>query len=415
MFKARIFSFLIIIFMSDFALAHAQTHDLDYYLQRATSNSPLLKDYQNQISSGQIDSQLVRAANRPRVMANGQVAFYPVINGYGYDQAITNGGNYSGVITVTQPLYNKSILLPQYRQIRIQNLTVVNDEKISKLDLNKNITHQYLTAYAGLQQLQSNKEVYQLLLGQQDILKRLVQSGIYKETDYLTFLTTLQSQEVAVSELQLQYKVDLSMLNYLSGIKDTSTITLAEPSLILAYQAVRDSSVFFRQFALDSLHIRNQRSLLDAQYKPNVSWFADAGLNASKLNQAYHDFGASFGINLSIPVYDGKQRHLRYQQFKMAEETRRNYASFYHQQYDQQLAMLFQQLQGTGKLIQIIENKLKTLQLLIDVDKKLLNTGDLRITDYMLAINNYLTIKGNLNQAEINRYLVINQLNYWNH
>lgn len=419
-FRERVYSLKIvfifnIVFPGIFFSAHAQTHDLNFYLNVASSNSPLLKDYQNQIKSGKIDSLLIKAANRPEVLANGSVMIAPVINGYGYDEAITDGAHYTGVVSVSQPLFNKAILKPQYRQIEIQNLTIANNAKISRLGLNKNITNQYLTAYAGLQQLRSNKEVWQLLQKQQEILKRLVQQGVYKETDYLTFLTALQSQEVSVKQLQLQYKNDLSMLNYLSGIQDTSTVTLAAPSMDLRYHVTSDSSIFLRQYILDSLRIKNQRSLLDVQYKPTIDWFADAGLNSSVLDQVYHYFGASFGINFLVPIYDGKQRDLKYQQFKIAEQTREYYADFYHHQYNQQLAMLMQQLHGTNQLIQTIQEKLKTLQLLLKVDQRLLNTGGLHITDYMLAINNYLTIKSNLSQAKVNRYQIINQLNYWDH
>lgn len=415
MFKVRKLLFLILIVIGNFSLAFAQTHNLDYYLHKAITNSPLLKDYQNRIRSGQIDSLLIRATKKPHIFANGQVAFYPTINGYGYDKAITNGGNYSGVVSISQPLFNKGILAPQYQQVQIKNLTITNKSKISSLDLNKRITQQYLIAYADIQQIQTNKKVYKLLQGQQPILKALVQNGIYKETDYLTFLSTLQSQEITISQLKLKYKKNLSVLNYLSGIQDTSTVALAEPSLSTNDLMKQDSSVFLRQYQLDSLHIQNQKALVDAQYKANISWFANAGLNTAKLSQAYHNFGAGAGVNFSIPIYDGKRRKLKYQQFKIAEQTRENYASFYHHQYNQQQALLLQQLKGTNSLIQKIKQKLKTLQLLIDVDKKLLNTGDLRITDYMLSIRHYLMISNNLNQTKVSSYQIINKLNYWNH
>jgi hypothetical protein len=51
---------------------------------------------------------------------------------------------------------------------------------------------------------------------------------------------------------------------------------------------------------------------------------------------------------------------------------------------------------------------------LIKVDNQLLQTGDLRIADLILAVNNYLTIKNLRTTTTINKMQLINQLNYWN-
>lgn len=394
--------------------APAQTRDLGYYLHSATSHSPLLKDYRNRIRSGSLDSMLIRAAHRPQVLANGQVMIAPVIHGYGYDEAITNGGNYEAILSVSQPLFTQRILEPQYRSLALRGQTIGNEARISTLDLKKSITAQYITAYATYQQILSGKEVLQLLEAQQDILKKLAQSGVYKQTDYLNFLVTLQSQQIALSQLQMQYQTEISMLNYLCGIQDTSSVLLAVPEITPAVRTHGSASVFYRKYVLDSLKIINNKAAIDARYKPSVNWFADAGLQSSQPSTFDKNFGAAFGVNLSIPVYDGKQRRLEYRKLKIAEDTRAGYASFFKQQYDQQRAMLLQQLSQSRQLNAQITDKLKAAQLLMDADKQLLNTGNLPITDYALAIHNYLSIKNDLIQSQISTLLILNELNYWN-
>ncbi|HEY6083478.1 MAG TPA: TolC family protein [Chitinophagaceae bacterium] len=409
------YSFTCVLLLSTCAIVYGQSNDLQFYLQQGVGNSPLLKDYQNQIRSGGIDSMLIRASHRPQVLANGQLMVAPTINGYGYDQAITNGGNYAATVGASQPIFNRKILEPQYRGILLQNQTIGNTAQISELDVKKNITAQYVTAYADYQQMTANREVYELLHAQQELLKQLVQRAVYKQTDYLNFQVALQSQEITLSQLQIQYRSDIASLNYICGINDTGMVILASPDMMDLSVVDRPHSVFFRQFTLDSLKIVNNKALVDTKYRPSVNWFADAGLQSSQLNTAYKSFGASFGVNLSVPIYDGKQRQLEYRRLKIEEDTRNNYASFFDRQYDQQVAMLLQQLKAEDGLVNEIKEKLKVSQLLMDISKKQLNTGDLRITDYILAINNYLSVKGSLNQAEINRYQIINQLNYWYH
>ena len=83
-------------------------------------------------------------------------------------------------------------------------------------------------------------------------------------------------------------------------------------------------------------------------------------------------------------------------------------------QYKQQINQLNQQISETGKLIEEINVQLKYAESLIKVDTELLQTGDLRIADLILAVNSYLTTKNLLTQTTVSRLQLINQLNYWN-
>jgi hypothetical protein len=56
----------------------------------------------------------------------------------------------------------------------------------------------------------------------------------------------------------------------------------------------------------------------------------------------------------------------------------------------------------------------KYIETLIDANGKLLETGDIKMTDYVLALNNYITAKNLVVQNMIARLQIINQLNYWN-
>jgi DNA polymerase III psi subunit len=71
------------------------------------------------------------------------------------------------------------------------------------------------------------------------------------------------------------------------------------------------------------------------------------------------------------------------------------------------------QLKDIEQLLGKIDNQLKYSKMLIDTDQKLLNTGDLKVNDFLLAINNYRSIQFSQTQQQINRLLLINQLNYW--
>ncbi|MGN6617579.1 MAG: TolC family protein, partial [Ilyomonas sp.] len=122
----------------------------------------------------------------------------------------------------------------------------------------------------------------------------------------------------------------------------------------------------------------------------------------------------SFGLNLTIPIYDGGQRKLQHQRLDIAEQTRQYYRDFFQTEYNQQLAQLMQQLNSTQQLIDETTAQLKYVEGLIQSDKKLLATGDVRIADYIIAINNYLNAKNTITQNTLNKLQIITQINYWN-
>ena len=61
----------------------AQKNSLDYFVNNAIANSPLLKDYYNQVLSFRLDSQLLRATLKLQVNGISNNSYAPVINGWG--------------------------------------------------------------------------------------------------------------------------------------------------------------------------------------------------------------------------------------------------------------------------------------------------------------------------------------------
>ena len=403
-----------ILFIGVYVCCYAQNNQLQYYIYNALHNSPLLKDYQNQLELNKYDSLLIRAGFKTQVTGSSINSYAPVFKGWGYESAITNGGAFATLVGVNKLLPNKKNIATQFENIQLQNQSIGNTAQITEQDLKRSIITQYITAAGSLQQLNVNKEISLLLGKEEAILKKLTQSNVYKQSDYLSFLVTLQQQDLLVKQLSIQYKNELATLNYLSGLKDTSTVILQNPDIILKPLPGIEQSVFFKQFEIDSLKLGNSKKLIDINYRPKINLYADAGFNSTLAYSAYKNFGTSFGASLIVPIYDGKQKKLQYSKIDIAEKTRTNYQSFFSSQYQQQIAQLTQQLAATNDLITDINNQLKYTQSLIDVNGKLLGAGEVRVTDYIIALNNYINAKNLITQNNINRLQIINQLNYWN-
>ena len=404
----------IFFFITVAAASFSQNNTLDYFINRAVANSPLIKDYANQMESIQADSLLVRASYKPQVTGTSFNSYPPVIKGVGYDEAITNGGNFSTLVGVNKAIPNKKNLDAQFESLRLQNRSIANASGISEQDLRRTITAQYITAYGDMLQLNFNKSIDSFLAKEEIVLKKLTEQNVYRQVDYLAFLVTLQQQRLLIRQQAIQFQNDFASLNYLCGIPDTSMIELKDPGIHLNTLPGIENSIFFKQFGIDSLRLLNNKTLVDLSYKPKFNVFADAGFNSSLAYRAYKNFGTSFGISASVPIYDGRQRKIQYSKIAIAERTRQNYQSFFTSQYNQQIAQLTQQLKATESLINDINDELKYSESLITVNEKLLETGEVKIADYILALSSYLNAKNLITQNNINRLQIINQINYWN-
>ena len=391
----------------------AQKKDLDYFVNQAINNSPLLKDYQNQVLSFSLDSQIIRASLKPQVNGISNNSYAPIINGWGYDEVISNGQQLSALIQVSKSFLSSKTIASQIANLQLQSQTIANNVKISEQDVIKAITDQYIVTYGEQLQLDYNYEINDLLRKEDSLLKKLTQDNVYKQNEYLTFVVTLQQQLLSTSQLETQYNFDYAALNYLAGIVDTTTTRLQDPQLNSKTFGDFTNSVFYRQFVLDSLKLANDRMLVDLNYRPKINAYGDGGYNSSLTYKPYKNFGVSVGVNLTIPIYDGRQKKLQYSKIDLQERTRIFKRDFFILQRNQQMLQLIQQLNATDKLIVQVNKQIKYTETLIIVSQKLLATGDIRLTDFILTLNNYFNAKFLVTQNYITRLKIINQINYW--
>ena len=210
---------------------------LDFYLSEAQNNSPLLKDYKNQVLANQLDSLRLLASFKPQVTAVTNNSYYPNLGSFGYDNAISNGGNYTAQLFVNKSIIPRRNLANQLETITLQSAGIQANTKISQQDLTRTITAQYVTTYGDYLQIKFNQEVLDLFKNEEVILKKLTQTNVYKQTEYLTFLVTLQQQELQLKRLKIQFLNDFGTLNYLCGIapennQQTQITDIPTPNII---------------------------------------------------------------------------------------------------------------------------------------------------------------------------------------
>jgi hypothetical protein len=405
-------AFLILLFFGFGLTGFSQTRNLEYYINEGLRNSPVLTDLQNQLTSSSVDSLLIEAQRKPQIEGKSLLLYSPFTKNFGYDEVITDGGNYQAVAYVSQIILNRKIIDNKYQAAGIQKKSIGISRKLSVAELKRSITNLYLQSYSDFSEYLFNSSFFELLENEVSIINQFVINGICNKTDYLSLLVETEGQAVLVNQLHNQFKKDIRSLNEICGITDTGHVVLLLPSIYIREEASPAEYIFLKQFGIDSLQIINEKTALDLKYRPAVTWFADAGVLTSKPFNFYRHFGASAGISFTVPIYDGHQKKLDEQKLSLKEETRFSYKNSSRKVYDQQFLRLKGEMEGMEEVKIKIENQLAISDQLVKSLKAQLESGIIMMTDYINAIKNYRNISRNLNLVNIEILLLRNEMNY---
>ena len=409
-------AFLIIIFslLLFHTTIHAQSRSLQDYIQAGKQNSPLLQDYENTASIAQLENQKVKADYKyPVVQASANIMDAPIINGVGYDEAITNGSWYAAQAGVSIPLFSKPFETAELNKNSLDAQKAVWQGKMSWNEVKRQIADGYAQCYADQRLLENARDLLEIITAQHHLSQELAQKGIMKGSDVLLIELEVSNQKIKVKDQLAGLQHDLHMLNALCGISDTSLVKLAPPDFILSMEKV-DSSRFLKQYILDSLMALNQQEQFNLKYKPKVSAYADAGLNAVYLTSPQDNLGFSVGLSMNFTLFDHGQRKITEQQTKIKLNTASRYKKYFLNRRDQQLHSYRVQIGLANQKINELDTQVKQYKRLMHIYKSELASGDLSVNDYLVFFRNYLQAEQEYINQHKNKNTLINAYNYWN-
>lgn len=404
---------LSMLFFSCFKISAQSKNTLSYFLATAQSNSPLLNDYNNQVISNRIDSLKLKATYGFIVTGEGTAGYSPNIKGWGYDSALTNGQSLFAGVRVAKEFISRNNLNTRLAGINASIAQVLAQKNISLQTLNKQIADQYIATYASQQQYNLSKEIIHLLDQEDIVLKKLTQAAVFKQTDYLTFKVTLQQNELTLEQQKADWQNNYSLLKYLSGIVDDTFEPVEKPSFNETLNSTSfDESMYAKAFQADSLKLSNDAKIIEYNYKPKITAFSDSGYQSSFTTTPYKNFGMSVGVGVTIPIYDGHQKKMLLQQNQLSLDTRKKYLEQTQRQYQQQILQVNNQMEQYDKMISKANEQITYAKTLVEANAKQLPTGDVRMVDFILSINNLLSLKGNIIQYNTTLFNLKNQLQY---
>lgn len=421
--------FLLFIVIAFSQLSNAQeTYPLSYFLRNAEINSAELQKTNNLQKIGQLQIEIIKAQqNAFNIDATGEVLVAPYFNNngnaidvttnpsrdaFGYDVGITNGGLYSAQLNITKNLFNSAATQNLLFQNKILSDSLqLYSEKITH-NIIKNITDTYITAYQLQLKQTINKEIAADLENRLKVVEVLVKHAILQQSDYLLLQVDINQKELELLQLESDLQKNLNQLFTLCALPLKENVVLEVPNLTSSLNET--ANYFNKKFKVDSLQIEAEQLVYENRYKPQISAYANTGLNAVEFDNISHKIGASAGLKVTVPIYDGGQRKLFQQQSKLKQENLNFFRKNKEIEIENNLKSLQQQMDLLQRNLELIDAQLQKQENIMEIYKEKLVNGQVSIVDYLNVAQNYkMNIYTKL-QMQTNYWLFQNQYNYTN-
>ena len=412
-------------------MAYSQVRDLNYYLEKARINSPLIQKNKNNIKILELDlQQTQRILKSPVLNLESNILFAPIIthtansnqlnlvsNGSdsysGYDLGITNGGQYQAFLSLKQPLLGQSSLKVYSNRSEILEKQNNNSTFLTIHEIEQLVSYQYILCVKSKMQIKNEEQLRAQLNDQLNVMQKLVNSAVYKNTDLLLLQIEKQNLEISNKAFEDDYAGNLYDLNLLCGINDSSKVDIEESDLQMRPE-LSSQSGFLTSYKLDSLVIMADQSISELKYKPQLSLFANAGLNAVYL-PAFNRLGISAGLTFSWNLYDGNQRKLEREKSNVNINTLQFEKSHFISQQEINKNKIKSQINSLNNRTILIENQLKQYEKLYDAYQNELKQGLISVMDFKNLMKDITTKKQDFLLLKMEKQLLVNSYNYWNY
>ena len=411
----------------------AQKHNLEYYLEQAKSNSTFIHQNQNEKQLVQLDlEQIKKIYSRPEVTVDAGVLFAPIISRdqkraqfkltakdgdydkyTGYDLAATDGGQYQGIVSVNQGVFNGRKIEIYNDKADIQKQISDNNIELTVHELENAVRHQYLLCLKSKKQADNNLELIRQVDEELTLLKELVKNAIYKQSDLKLLEITRQNYKQAFENFNAEYRDNVYNLNLLCGINEGADVEI-EPVEFSLHPEIATDSRFLTSFYLDSLAIIADRNISELKYQPQVNLFANAGMNAVYV-PAFNRLGLSTGATFSLTLFDGHQRKTEMEKSLINLETLQFNKEKVKTQNAIQKKFTLGKLASLNKQISLADDQLDQYNQLLEMYKRQLGQADLSVMDYKYLLKDISEKKQERLLFEMEKQMVINAYNYWNY
>jgi outer membrane protein TolC len=407
--------------------ASTAQNSLKSFLDSAIVNNPEAGSIRTQMHSYQFDDQMISAILRsPKAFVSSEILVSPYLNNngklidiapsdkaIGYDIGITNGGLYSLLFNLQLPLLKGKQVIHLQEQNRIEVEKLKTRLSQIEIELSRTIGSIYLDALSQQVTVENNLQNTALLNEEFQIIKTLANKGLYRISDYKLMELEIKSDSINLSTSVSNLELAIRQLKAACGIRNRDISKLTRPLIVLS-NPLATSSLFVRSFSHDSTAAMARQKVFNDQYKPQLNFFANSGLNSNSIPNMQRHVGASAGIQLSYTLFDGHQR-------KINQEQQMLHITEASMQKEIKLNEIKTQADAFRKSIEQIRIELSKQKRIQTEYKELLTLyqdevqrAQISVINLIAFLQKYSSINLDISIKEITLNKLINEYNYWN-
>ena len=322
-----------ILFLVIVALSYASgqaVFTLDRCLTLARTQSPRMRSAENAIRTAELSHAELSATKHPQIKLSASSIYAPTSGSFGYDPAISNGGQVAGQVIVQQSLYDGGIRGLKSDQLSIDIDRLAKEKRMAERDLVFSVKQAFIETLRSGQEIALLEESVKELRDYLDIVRRLSKVGRAAYTDVLKTELQLSNAQLSYQKAAEELAIAKYSLAELIGTPLDTTFSIAGLLNDTTYTETNLSLFNENPDSLSSLEMSAaslaiKRSLLDVELTqhenyPTVLFVGDAGLLTSGENlrlpreERANMYGFSFGVALEIPLINWGATDLRIQQ-----------------------------------------------------------------------------------------------------
>jgi outer membrane protein TolC len=394
-------------------LCVSQERNLNFYIQSAIRNNTTINENNVLTASYNLRQKIARSSViSPNIFTTANYLFAPTFKDIGYDSAITNGGLYSALLNFDLPLFRGSVLNVKLKNTEIEQENYSHIITSTKHDIEKSVTDQYVKTYYDLQQIYFIRENLELLKSQRAIVGSLASNGLLKISDLKLLDIESQNEAITLMKQETFYRSDILDLNLFAGISDSESVIISKPN-IEKKEEVYESN-FMVQFRLDSLKLEIEQRQFELNYKPQLDFFINGGLNAVTYKDIQKKIGFSTGFNFTFSLYDGNQKELNGQFTSIKKNILSNNKKNFLRLNQIRKSNLLKEIADLDSLNKAEQLQVENYMSLLDIYSNEISTAQISVIDYINTLKNYYSVKNELLLTQFQRINLISEYNYWN-
>ena len=284
-------------------------------------------------ASGLAHDELMKT-RLPQLKVSSDLSYAPASGTFGYDPAITDGGQVGARVSVEQSLYDGGVRNLKSGQLSVEHSALTRERELGERDLKLTVEQSFIGGLQSQRAIELQQESARQLKEYLDLVERLSKGGAASYTDVLKTQMQLQSAERSIQKAHESLaSAKYVLAELMGGSIDTSFALAGSLGALLPNRRADGTALDIEQnldIALAALNVNKstfETELVKSERLPVISAVADAGVLTSFDNLRLSTpersgvYGYMVGITLEVPLFTWGATDLRIQQRELATQA----------------------------------------------------------------------------------------------